>query len=690
MNGTWRNLTPWFGGLLSEQALQVRVNLAMLASDLAAEDPDAREALAAMLARTCDAVVRNGAADDRMLFETMMAERERFIGPEREALDHACMSQLQKLSEHWPSEQAVDMLVRDGQTASFLPVAILVDAVVASARELARPGQGGSEQDSARKRLVAVEELDRRATPDRRAEFREALYERLQSIPRKERRLALFALLQLAPGLVHLVAKPAELDSAARARRPSWPRFILYALVGAVAIGGVFPLFVASVVAPSGGILSGSEVGSAFVSLFFIALASGLAAATAYTPSVGRREPFWRLLLRNGRPAFVGAAVFVFTLLCFVSDTVSQPDKENVLGLTFEHPEITFAILAVVVGIATFVIAWLTPHAVFRIRRQAPDADVSQAGFIVASIIVIVAALACGIPLLFGVTRPSQFWAPLSAACGCVGILIAAIEVETLPPLRRRRGIWPLGEMQILLAIGYAVFAALIVTKVYWQSGPVDEHITVEARDQPDRKDFKPAHRITMSSAQLVQVDVAAATPHRIISAANKKLQTTYLVQKDQTFCIDVCPGGWYPMDQWLPALVFPAKISTELRVHGPSSVISPNSKQMLGAAPLSAKLIPGVAYEFDVLNSGTQFRTEISGRGSQGNPAVFLLYNVLAGDKYQPRSGPSRVFDGQLEPGTYAICAYFDASDETGCDLTDDKRVIFEGGTAQLVITAQ
>jgi hypothetical protein len=85
----WRALLPWIGDLASDgNPANVRCNVAMLAADLAARgDAESLAALADMVAKALDRVALGGSADDRLVSETVLAERGRLDPGKRQSLD---------------------------------------------------------------------------------------------------------------------------------------------------------------------------------------------------------------------------------------------------------------------------------------------------------------------------------------------------------------------------------------------------------------------------------------------------------------------------------------------------------------------------------------------------------------------------------------------------------------------------
>ena len=558
MPGTWQALTPWLQDLTRAPSPEVRLNVAMLAVDLAEVDADARTELARMLARTCDDMVLRGAFEDRLLFRKLAQERSRIPERQRNAVDQILRGELEKISDYWPPQRAVDVFFLEERAGILLPVRVLARAVEQDARDLSRASQGQS-ADRARARLEVVNRAD---TPERavhwwRCDLRRHLGERFQSLPTAERRQALFFLLQVAPNLLEPVgglsiAGGAELDAAARAGRPPLRWAVLCSSLTALALSIGLTLIVAMTVPLSSETEGLPESSSAWlfaILMVSIGFASGLIIGPFYTPSMGRRESRPRTLVRVAWPA--QALYIAGTAALGLIALLTRDD-----GL----PGVL--VFLVVLDVCVVGASLLLPYIITLLGDRAQAFGVIFFSYAIAGPVVAGATAVCSFAAALHVTGLNEFWAPAILVATCSAVVITTIELRTLPMGQSGTApIWSRGSLTLFAAVCYALVVipasyALLAHKIK----PDSNRITISSQGQITRT-LDPERTITLVNESVDTLSIHfSAEDHKVVLSTDpsKALLDLPLPPKEKkTLCIDRCPSETWPnLDHWLPLLI--------------------------------------------------------------------------------------------------------------------------------------
>ena len=697
--GTWGALMPWLGNLLTEKPINIRCNLAMLASDLAVADPDARAAMATMLARACDDVVRNNTADDAVLLDVLLRQRSAMDPASAAALNEDVMEQLLRLCRDWDPELAVDRLLRSDRKVEFLPPGIVAAAALGAARYLSRSDNTGPDRDIARERLTRIADVDQ-ATPETgRGRLRAELSQQLRAMPRRERRLTIFALLQNAPSLLQASAEQAgaataqEQDGAARAGRPKLRWLMFYAFAGALAISVGLTLLIGIAVAmaseePSW--FDSNLAWGAWARLMLVALLAGSLTSLLYTPSVGRKKLWWPAARRSLPPALGGAVGGILAIVYLTSSTLNDPESDNGLGVVFHNAGTELAQIGFALASVIWAAGWLAPTAVTFIRARLPDSGPLLSCICAGGAVLATVTIGCGLPLLLGWTNPSMMWAPLTVACTAASVAITAIEAETAPGTSPLAHAGRRASLQVIMfgvVVGYAVLLAPTIVGIAKHRMPSAGHIFLVPGSS--EKDVEPGRVIKLAKQgdAPARVNVISAPGHKILQVGSGE-RTEFRIEPTATMCVDDCdPKSWQPMGSWLPMLLLPSAVHLGFKLQG--TPVVPGSDRSISlptAGPVTAKLESGVMYMLEVPTTSPSRYVDLalsSATGEFGSPAKLAVFNA---ERVPIPSNASTT----LGRGKYLVCVYFGESDAPGCNPSLSSRMTLESGTVALTLNVR
>jgi hypothetical protein len=707
-NHTWQALAPWLGDLLGDQApVHARCNLAMLAADLAPNDEQALEDLSRMVAQTFDKIVREVSTEERTLLDTLLLERVALPEEVQERLDSRVASQLETLISEWDPDHAYNALVRTGQSATtLLPPKIMADVVVFNARRLVALERNSPERDIHQRRLYQLARIDASAPEQLRSKWRALIRSQFEHIRRRQRRLALFGLMQVAPAWLRssadgtAIANPAEMDAAARVGRPRHRWLIWQALLGAVIGGGVLSLLILPLMIKFDNPLKNfTDFIDSWVNLAIIGFPTGLLVGFFYTPSVGRQSDLLRTLWRALIPAAAGSIGVVFAVMIYI---VWSPDELGLNAQFTNRPILTIVSLYVCSLVVLVVVTRLAPIMTRIVRERTVEGAAVLTTLFLAGPVIVVAMAICGTAILLHEATLTQIWPELMVAVAATATVVATVELETWPTLRREVPKAPRPGLLVASLVACSLPVLLSLSHLALRYLPwFRDQLTVSAPqrsgDQPVGHSYLvlPGHVLTLIAERdvPVRISVDAGTHQALhVTSGNPARATQFRLASGDQICVDRC-WGWPPMSEWLPSLF---EIIAPLHLRAEAAQSPPTVAKTLIVEPdrtLSDTIEAGATNHMILQGEGLMsVKFAVEGAGNHGDLPFVALYD---GSKqlqlpYQELSSKGKTFEAEIPGGDYILCVYFGDADTPGCDPKNTNREIFESGSANLQVTSR
>jgi hypothetical protein len=681
----------------------------MLAADLAPNDEEALEDLARMAAQAFDKIVREGSTEERTLLDTLLRERVALPEAVQERLDSRIASQLETLISDWDPDHAYNAVVRTGQSATtLLPPKVMADVVVFNARRLVALERNSPERDIHQRRLYQLAKIDAAAPAELRNKWRALIRSLFEHIQRRQRRLALFGLMQVAPGWLQpsvagtVIADPAEMDAAARVGRPRYRWLTWQALLGAVLGGGVLSLLIILLVInldnPLGNL---DDFVVSWVNLAIIGFPAGLLVGFFYTPSVGRQLNLLRSTWRALIPAAAGSIGVVLAVLNYIAWA-----SPNELGLDTQYknrPILTVVTLYVCSLVVLVIVMRLAPIMTRIVRDRTTEGAAVLTTLSVASPVIVPAAAICGVAILLQEAILAQIWPELMVAVAATATVVATAELETWPSVRRevpqppRTGFLVVSlvacSLPLLLALSH--FASRYIP---WVRHQLTVAVPQSSGDQPVERSYfvVPGHALTLVTEQDVPVRISVdAGTHQalhITSTGKSEGAAQFRLAIGDSICLDRC-SGWPPMSEWLSSLfdiIAPLHLRAEAGQSPPTTAKTLLVEQdrtltdTIEAGAANHMTLPGEGL------MGVKFSAE--GMGNHGDLPFVALYNTTEQLQLprQERLPKGTTFEAEMLGGDYTLCVYFGAADLLGCDPGNGNRKIFESGLVNLQVMSR